>query len=74
MGVVNQLPGQLRVKASLAIRVCLSVRKGRAEYFLLMLARFQCAYQVLDVAFVHALWNDRGIQRRQFEGESVQVF
>ncbi|MNO74162.1 hypothetical protein D3C76_651540 [compost metagenome] len=73
MGVVHQLPGQLRVETLPANPVCLCIGEGCAEYFPLMLTRFQIAYQVFDVAFVEALRNDRGVQGRQFEVDGVQI-
>ncbi|MNE78908.1 hypothetical protein D3C80_1753520 [compost metagenome] len=55
--VMHQLPGQLPVKPLSAMCVGGGVCKGFAEYFLLVLARFQVAYQVFDVAFVHFFGN-----------------
>ncbi|MCY1459005.1 hypothetical protein D9M71_764420 [compost metagenome] len=70
---MHQLPGQLPVETLPAICIGVGVRKGRAEYCLLMFTRFQVANQGFDIAFVHARWNHRGVPRRQFEGDGVQV-
>ncbi|MNC72168.1 hypothetical protein D3C75_1231860 [compost metagenome] len=56
---MHQLPRHLSEEAFPAFGVRRGVGKGHCDFSLLTLARIQIFYQVLDVAFVHFLGNDR---------------